>query len=376
MKNNQFHINFKLNGTSFSNVEELIEFSNQILTSITQFLQDWFSSDDFINVKTSGSTGKPKTIQLKKEFMKNSAEMTGEFFNIKQNTTALLCLSTDYIAGKMMLVRALVLGWNLDCIEPNSNPLENNSKNYDFAAFVPLQVENSLENIHQIKKLIVGGGKVSKSLQAKIQNIPTQIFATYGMTETITHIALKKINHLSLRGRMTKKSHDVNEITSQENAGNDDFYQTLPNIKISKDQRNCLVINAPKLADEKIVTNDSIELISETAFKLLGRIDNVINSGGIKLHPEIIEDKLAEIIEKRFFVTGIPDEIFGERLVLVIEKDVISTEMEKSFKERISTLQSLSKFEIPKEIYFVDCFIETETKKIQRKSTLQKIFPN
>jgi len=364
LKNNNFHNSFLLNGKSFSTPDEIIAYSKTISSSIHAFLKDWFSQDDFIHIKTSGSTGTPKIIRLQKKQMKNSAEMTGDFFNLQEKTTALLCLSVDYIAGKMMLVRALTLGWQLDVVEPNSNALENNLKQYDFSAFVPLQLENSLENINQIKMLIVGGGKVSKSLQDKILNIKTEVFATYGMTETITHIAIKKLNNFEqVILREVEKSH----------------FKILPNIKISKDSRNCLVIKAPKLSEETIITNDIVELISETEFRLLGRTDNVINSGGIKLHPESIEDKLSEIIDNRFFVAGITNEKLGEKLILVVEHSVISTEMEKSLKlliQKIKNLKTLSKFEIPKEIYFVESFVETETGKIQRKATLQKIFTN
>ena len=356
MKNKKFHKDFRLNGKSFSSSDEISAFSNTISVSVSTFLSNWFSSDDFITVQTSGSTGKPKLIQLKKEFMINSALATGEFFDLKENTTALLCLSVDFIAGKMMLVRALVLGWKLDVVAPVSNPIENLNKEYDFAAFVPMQLQNSLKNIHKIKTIIVGGGIVSSKLEKQIQNIKTQVFATYGMTETITHIAVKKLNNVS-----------EDELISAS------YYRVLPNIKIYRDTRNCLVIDAPKISQEIIITNDVVEIISENEFKWLGRFDNVINSGGIKLHPEIIEEKLSAIIKERYFVAGIPDEILGEKLVLVIESNIISNEKEKSLQQEIRKLKSLSKFEIPKEIYFVSKFIETETKKIQRSITLDLV---
>ena len=356
MKNKKFHKYFRLNGKSFSSSDEISAFSNTISASISTFLSNWFSSDDFITVQTSGSTGKPKLIQLKKEFMINSALATGEFFDLKENTTALLCLSVDFIAGKMMLVRALVLGWKLDVVAPVSNPIGNLNKEYDFAAFVPMQLQNSLKNIHKIKTIIVGGGIVSSKLEKQIQNIKTQVFATYGMTETITHIAVKKLNNVS-----------EDELISAS------YYRVLPNIKISRDTRNCLVINAPKVSQEIIITNDVVEIISENKFNWLGRFDNVINSGGIKLHPEIIEEKLSSIIKERFFVIGIPDEILGEKLALIIESEVISSTNKKFLKQKIQDFKSLSRFEIPKEIYFVSQFKETETKKIQRKKTLDLV---
>ncbi len=351
---NQFHKSFKLNGVSFSSEEELLAFSENISSSLAVFLTDWFNEKDFVIVQTSGSTGKPKPIQLQKEFMKNSAFATGEFFGLTENTTALLCLSTDYIAGKMMLVRALTLGWQLDVVKPDSSPLKGIKKRYDFSAMVPLQLRNSLNELHKIDKLIVGGGVVSNDLISAIQNIATKVFATYGMTETITHIAVKKLNDLSLLAESRK------------------LYKTLPNVLLSQDDRNCLIIEAPKVTSEIITTYDVVKLVSKKEFEWLGRYDNVINSGGIKLHPEKIEEKLSEIIDQRFFVSGIKDEVLGEKLILVIE-DAISSEVENLLLSKIKKKASLSKFEIPKEIYFVKEFIETETKKIQRKKTLDLI---
>lgn len=351
MNNLTFHNNFQLNGKYFSSEDELLAFSKTITNSLYQFLSDWFNTEDVVVVQTSGSTGKPKPIPLKKEFMLNSAKATGTFFDLKENTTALLCLSTDYIAGKMMLVRALTLGWSMDVVAPTSKVKI--GKEYDFSAMVPLQLRSSLGDIHKIKKLIVGGGVVENDLLEAIQNKPTEIYATYGMTETITHIAVKKLNNVISND--SEKPH----------------YKTLPNVQIFQDNRNCLVIDASKVAEGKIITNDVICLISETEFEWLGRYDNVINSGGVKLHPERIEEKLSKIISNRFFVIGIPDNRLGEKLVLIVEgekDDIISNKM-KNFK-------GLSKYETPKEVYLVDKFIETETKKIQRKKTLAKILPH
>ena len=349
------HNDFQLNGRSFSNAEEFILYAENISKSLSTFCKDWFSKDDFIFVKTSGSTGKPKDIRLKKEHMRNSALATGEFFNIQEKTRALCCLPIEYIAGKMMVVRAMVLGWHMDIIEPSSTPLENIEKTYDFSAMVPLQLRNSLSKIDTIKQLIVGGGVVSVELEEMIKGLPTKIYATYGMTETITHIAVKSLN-LSSRGSMTKRSH----------------YQTLSNISISTGDRNCLIINAPKVSDETIVTNDVVELISDTEFIWKGRYDNVINSGGIKLHPEEIERKLSPYIVQRFFVAGIPDEQLGEKLVLVIEgrRDSVILNSFQNLKE------VLSKYETPKEVFFIDRFVETDTQKIQRSKTLEKVLAN
>ncbi len=359
----KLHKNFILNEKSFKNVEELFIFSKTISNDVAAFLKRWFDTSDLIKVQTSGSTGKPTTIQLKKEFMVNSALATGDYFKAHEKTKALLCLSPNYIAGKMMLVRALTLGWHLDVVEPSSNPLVGIRKDYDFSAMVPLQLENSLPDLHRIKKLIVGGAPVSKTLFEKLQNVTTAIFATYGMTETITHTAVKLLN---------ASCHTVPKVFGIVSASH---YTVLPHINISKDYRNCLIINAPKISDTEIITNDLVELISTTEFKWLGRYDTIINSGGVKLIPEQIEDKLSAVIDNRFFVAGVPDDVLGKKLILVIEIQDVSFKLQ-NLKFKISNLTSLNKFEVPKNIYTVEKFIETETKKIQRQKTLDLIFKN
>lgn len=348
MKSNSFHTSFQINGESFSNSEELIAFSQSISKEINQFLRAWFSSDPNIVVKTSGSTGTPKSIHLRKDFMINSALATGRYFQLGENTKALCCLPIKFIAGKMMLVRALTLGWHIDVIESTSNPLQEIIKEYDFSAMVPLQLRNSISKIGQIKTLIVGGGVVSTDLEKAIQTVNTKCYATYGMTETITHIAIKKLNKFT---QLELESASV--------------YKTLSDITISKDKRSCLVIDAPKVSDEAIITNDVVELISSTKFIWKGRIDHVVNSGGVKLHPEEIEQKLSDVIHDRFFVVGIPDEILGEKLILLIEGE----------KHQITSrhFSKLSRFEIPRATYFIPKFLETGTGKINRHKTLDLI---
>ena len=343
MEQNRFHKNFKLNNKSFTSVDELLVYGQDFSDEIHQFLKSWFSKDDFIYVKTSGSTGVPKEIKLQKVQMMNSAFATGKYFGLIENTSALLCLPTAYIAGKMMLIRALTLGWHLDVVAASSNPLKGVFKEYDFSAMVPLQLENSLKDLHLIKTLIVGGGVVSNQLQSKLKGVFTDVFATYGMTETITHIAVKKLNNFKIEPN---------------------FYEVLPNVEIYKDARNCLIIDASEVSNEIVFTNDIVHLVSDTQFEWLGRFDTVINSGGIKLHPEQIEEKLSKIITSRFFVAGVSDDQLGEKLVLIIEGKSQPVEINNA---------NLSKFEIPKELYFVSEFVETETKKIQRKQTLDLI---
>jgi o-succinylbenzoate---CoA ligase len=201
---------------------------------------------------------------------------------------------------------------------------------------VPMQVQNSIEALGNVKKLIIGGAKIDTTLEAKLLPLKTEIYETYGMTETITHIAAKKIG--------------------------ENVFTVLPNVKIAQDDRGCLVITVPAISDEPIVTNDLVEIIRENQFIFLGRIDNVINSGGVKLIPEQIEAKLIEKIDSRFFVTGLPDPVLGEKLILVIEGE------KQNFASDFFDV--LDKFEKPKEIVFVPKFKENENGKLLRKPSL------
>ncbi len=345
------HANFKINDTSFTQ-QSLLKYAKKLqvskeiyLQEIGSFIDNWFSNTTYIIVQTSGATGKPKPIKLLKTNMINSALATGDYFNLQKNTTALLCLSANYIAGKMMLVRAITLGWNLHIVAPTSKPLNNLTKMYDFCAMVPLQVAQSVLELSKIEQLIIGGATISESLLKKIQALNTKCYATYGMTETITHIAIKDL----------KKK--------------DNCFKILPNVQISIDNRNCLIIDAPKVAKYKITTNDVVKLVSATEFKWLGRFDNIINSGGIKLFPEQLEKKLATIINTRFFVIGIPDDKLGEKLILLVETD----KKENQLFSKIKELKILTKFEIPKKMYTISKFTETPTGKIKRKATLKKV---
>ena len=356
---NQLSPHFRCNKSNLSS-KEIVIYANQLLVSndvclkdIGIFLLNWLDDKEYITVQTSGSTGKPKQIELLKEHMINSALATGEYFSCKENTKALLCLSANYIAGKMMLVRAMVLGWDIHLVSPISNPLENLTTSYDFCAMVPMQVEASLTNLHKVKKLIIGGAPISSMLYKELQKVTTNCYATYGMTETITHIAVKKVNNFS---------------TAISNDSEKSYFYILPNVSITQDDRDCLVINAPKVSNETIVTNDIVKLTSNSSFTWLGRYDNVINSGGVKIFPEQIEEKLSQLIEKRFFVAGIPDERLGKKLILVIESDIRLCISKFDYEKC-----KLTKFEIPKQVFELPKFIETASGKVQRKQILKQL---
>jgi len=343
------HSRFKLNGTHFGH-EELKHVAHSFVKegadfekSAGKFLLEWLDDKEVVFVQTSGSTGTPKIIQIRKQAMVNSALATAQYLGLEPGDTALHCLPAQYIAGKMMLVRALVLGLEIDIVAPRSKPIFDYHKPYRFCAMLPMQLESTIEHLEHLDILIVGGSPVSKSLAEATKTLRTKIFATYGMTETVTHIALKPINN------------------TLETA----FFEVLPGVTISQDDRDCLVIEAPKVTSQKIVTNDIVKLHSATHFEWLGRFDNVINSGGLKLFPEQIEAQLKEKISTPFFIASEADETLGERLILVLEA-------ENSYLD-VSVFKGLSKFQIPKNIYAVSKFEMTETGKIQRKKTLEKI---
>lgn len=343
----KIHNAFKLNGyhyekeelldAAYSYVKEGDEYEQQI----GDFLLDWLDSKDYLNLKTSGSTGPKKMIKVKKQAMVNSAIATGDYFELSPKDSALLCLPAGYIAGKMMIIRAMILGLELEAIEPEALLMYDYEKHYDFCAMVPLQLRKSLDRIQNIDKIIVGGASIPADLLERLQELPAKVYETYGMTETVSHIAVKVVN----------TDHKTQ------------YFQTLPGIAISQDDRGCLVIDAPDLREETIVTNDMVKLHSDSEFELIGRYDNMINSGGINLFPEKIESKLQKSITKRFFITSENDQDLGERVVLVMEG--------KSNDLDSSVFEQLEKFEVPRKIYSTPRFVETKTKKIQRAETFK-----
>lgn len=335
------HNLFKLNGyhltkedlcrVAYSFIKEGEDFEQ----AVGDFLLDWFDDKSYIDMYTSGTTGEPKTIRVEKNAMVQSALSTGDFFGLEPGDRVLHCLPTNYVAGKMMFVRSFILGLDMDFVAPSSNPLENNDKKYDFAAMVPLQAKNSIKKLINIKKVIIGGVKVHKSLEQELVKLPIEIYETYGMTETITHIAAKKIGV--------------------------EAFTTLPNVTVSVNENQCLEILAKNIGNEKIVTNDVVKLVSDTQFVWLGRFDNVINSGGIKIMPEQVESKLSTLIPRRYFINGESDDTLGEKVVLYVEGDTIKIEN--------SVFDVLDKYEKPKEIVFIPKFKETATGKIMREES-------
>ncbi|MBN2237929.1 MAG: AMP-binding protein [Bacteroidales bacterium] len=346
--------NLKLNGKLFS-LHELQSFCDLRIKllepesweqKIYRFILEWINNSPTITVQTSGSTGIPKQIDLEKSRMIASAKATNQFFGLNSDSSALLSLPVDFIAGKMMLVRAFVGGFNLDYLEPSSNMLLENSKTYDFVALVPLQLEmiakpNSVHMLHYFKTILIGGAALREDFLSKLEQTKANCWASYGMTETITHIALKRLN----------------------GKNKTDYYHAIEHVEFSQDQRGCLKITAPKVSSEVIQTNDFVELIDSKRFRLIGRADFVINSAGQKYSPEVLEQKLIPFISNTFLISSKRDEQLGERLVLVIETP-FDDQQKAELNKKMETV--FSRFEKPKEVLVLNELPKTASGKLDR----------
>ena len=327
MKSKLIHRDFKLQGISYT-ANGIMEYLKR-KKDYYNFLKSWFDDKDYILTNTSGSTGKPKEIRLKKSDLIESPKLTARYFDLKVGDKIINCLPIKYIAGKMMLVRSLVLGLDLYIFPVTSSPISDLKNNYDLIAFTPIQLENSISFIEKIKKVLVGGSPVQDSLKEKILNSKSIVYETYGMTETITHIAARNLS-----------------------IGEKEF-TTLPGIEIGK-KDNCLFIKPNHLSIEMVQTNDVVELADKNKFLIIGRRDFIINSGGVKLIPEAIEKKLSKYISADFVISSIDNSKFGEVVALVFKKN-IPDNYNKAFND-------LSKYEIPKEVLVIDNFPENNGK--------------
>ncbi|WP_288441163.1 AMP-binding protein [uncultured Chryseobacterium sp.] len=323
------------------NINQL-SFDTEFEKKVKIFLEEWFSEKTGVNVQTSGSTGVPKIFEIEKKKMVNSAVMTCNFLGLKEGDTALLCLPVEYISGKMMVVRSIERKLKLIITNPSLNPVENLEEEIDFCAMTPLQVENSLEKLHLIKNLIIGGAAVSESLKSKILQMKlspsNRIFETYGMSETLSHIGLKQL------------------MPEQE-----DYFTVFENVAISLDDRGCLKIFAPSVNAEELQTNDLVNIKNEKQFKFLGRIDNVINSGGAKIFPETLEALVKKELPNEAIFVGLPDESLGQKLILIIEGDE-SDEV----KRKVSEIPFEKNFHRPKDIIFIREIPRTPNGKVNR----------
>ena len=341
--------------------------------SLDEFLEEWNNPSPYVHVQTSGSTGTPKPMLVEKQRMLNSARITCDFLGLREGDTALLCMSLDYIAGKMMVVRSIERGLKLISVEPSGHPLATvpvvrqahqpctvpepaaldqrslatSGTQEGFAAMVPMQVYNSLqvpeekERLMRIRHLIIGGGAIDDALASALKTFPNHVWSTYGMTETLSHIALRRLN-----------GPEASE-----------WYTPFPSVKVSLNEDSCLVIDAPLVCPSRLVTNDIAELSSGTVpnmkFRILGRKDNVICSGGIKIQIETVERQLRPHLQAPFLITKRPDAKFGEAVVLLTEGAVDEA--------RRVCAQVLPKYNQPKAYLHVDKIPLTATGKPARK---------
>ena len=315
--------------------------------SIEEFLEEWNNPSPYVHVKTSGSTGEPKPMLVEKQRMLNSARITCDFLGLRPGDTALLCMSLDYIAGKMMVVRSLERGLKLTTVPPSGHPLSTSNLPPStfhiphFTAMVPLQVYNTLqvpeerERLKKIKHLIIGGGAIDDSLAAELKDFPNNIWSTYGMTETLSHIALRRLN-----------GPEASE-----------WYTPFPSVHLSISDEGCLIIDAPEVCPEPLITNDIAEL-STRQFRILGRKDNVICSGGLKIQAEELERQLRPHMSAPFVISKRADEKFGEVVVLITEGSPSDA--------RIICERILPKYHQPKAYLHLDQIPLTETGKIAR----------
>lgn len=309
----------------------------------------------FILVRTSGSTGTPKEMLVEKRRMLASARITCDFLGLKPGDTALLCLSTDYIAGKMMVMRSIERGLRLISVPPSNHPLEGLTSAPDFAAMVPSQVYSSLGNplLRKIRHLIIGGGAISAALEQALRTFPYAVWSTYGMTETLSHIALRRLS-----------GSEASE-----------WYTPFEGVKLSQDADGCLIIDAPAVCSETLTTNDIAIFHPEDKgkdsprFRILGRRDNIVCSGGIKIQIEEVERLLQPHLSSPFAISSIPDPKFGEALVLVVEKTSGISQQEYS----TICKQHLPPYHVPRHIIYTDKIPQTETGKIARARLKQKI---
>jgi O-succinylbenzoic acid--CoA ligase len=326
------------------------------------FCREWLSGAASFGVHTSGSTGPAKPITLSRRQMQASARATGQALGLRAGMTGLVSLPTRYIAGKMMLVRGLELGLHLVVVEPASDPFAELPEGaaIDFAAFIPLQMQSVLVGppryrtvLDRMHAILIGGGPVSAALEATLQDIAAPVYHTYGMTETATHVALRRLNGLT----------------------RSECFIPLPGVACRVDERGCLAVACPMSNDEWLQTNDMVELFADGSFVWRGRWDNVINSGGVKVQVEQVEAQLERLLPvllggacPRFFVAGLPDERLGQVVTLMLESDPLDDQTTK--RVIVGLRQALGPFDAPRRVVTIARFAETPTRKIDRQATM------
>jgi len=326
------------------------------------FCREWLIGKENFDLQTSGSTGLPKTISIHRKQMEISANATRDFFNIPDEVDLLGCLNVQMIGGKMMLVRAMEWNSNIYLVEPSTDPLTHFGPDriFHFAAMVPLQlsacIDKSLSDtkLLNIQNLIIGGAPMNSSLKDKAGKLPINVYQTFGMTETVSHVALAKIK-----------------------SGEELIYQALPGVNFSVTEDERLIISAPMAKEKSLTTNDVVKLYPNNSFTWLGRADFTINSGGIKVQPEELENLIELHIHKRFpysrfLIFGEKNENFGQIICLLVEQSATNDKQAEILLKDL-TIQ-ISKYLVPKKVYFLDSFEETSSGKLNRPATIEKLY--
>jgi O-succinylbenzoic acid--CoA ligase len=326
---------------------------------VLDFVRQWLTGTQEFGLTTSGSTGTPQPITLRRRQLEASARRTADFFDLGPGDRALVCLNCEYIGGLMMLVRGLERNMHLTIVEPHANPFEYvaDDAEFDFSAFVPLQLKAVLAaghapRLNQLKALLVGGAPADASLQQELKPLTVPVWLTYGMTETCSHVALRRLN-----GPTATAS-----------------FRVLSGIAAGQDERGCLTLRGDVTDDELIITNDQVHLLDAHTFEWLGRADFVINSGGVKVPAEkvelVLDVALAELgTARRCFVAGLPDERLGQAVTAFIEGPALAAALEKQLQELLA--KRLGRFEQPRQLRYVPEFKTTATGKLDRPATLR-----
>lgn len=346
--------------------------------ALNEFLKRWHDERTTLIVHTSGSTGIPKAIEIEKARMRASARMTCSFLGLNSSDTALLCMPLRFIAGMMMVVRAEEVGMRLISVEPSNHPLKDLTQAPTFAAMVPsqvyetLKVERERELFCQIRHVIIGGGALDSALEAELRTLPNHIWHSYGMTETLSHIALRQVS-----SPISSQNPTAKDPLPLGGGGRGLWFTPLPGITISKDENNCLIIDAPQLNPEILHTHDIVEFREEANenyenkenfmnffnfrsnlhFRIIGRSDNVICSGGIKIQIEEVEACLRPAFGDTIQVTSTPHPKFGEIVVYLTTAPI---------DEHLLRLCVPNPYWLPKRIVQVEALPRTVTGKPDR----------
>ena len=300
---------------------------------------------------TSGSTGPPKPIVLSRTQLHSSAHKTIQVLGLQQNYNALVCISIDHIGGKMMLVRGMELGMDLYLQQPSSEVAYQNLPKIDFVALVPVQLKHLTQSepgrdfLTNCQVTIVGGAQLDASMEKELDQYPNPIYHTFGMTETASHFALRLLNGPS-------KQH---------------FYQILPGVEMSLDDRGCLTVKGDITNNKALITNDLVSIIDKNTFRWLGRKDQVINTGGYKVHPELLQNSIQQLldainIKAKHLITDLPHPKWGQQVVLVLESQPLTATTEQELKTLLK--QHLKAPEVPKQIKYLDSFPRTDSGKV------------